>query len=143
MSCYIVSPKHIDGLLTFAIANRVTFTYGAGVTATVTPENATKIGRAMLKANAAAYAVRYPTEELDTSSDLYRFSRWSGPALKPLEIRGGCACLSYQCSDKASWYREDAKRVVDAIGAAAHALCPRGAKSTAWHLESLSERVAA
>lgn len=143
MSVFIVSPKHIDGLLTFAIANRVTFEAGEPrQRVTVTAENATKIGRVLLRENAAAYAARYPLEAPDTSGDLYRFNPWKGPALQPLEVRGGCACLAYQCDGLARWYRVDAKRALDAIGAAAHKLCPPAAKDTAWDLDTVADRPA-
>jgi len=136
MSVMIVGPTHIDALLTFAIDHGVTFEAGEPrKPVTVTLAIATAIGRAMLRENAAAYAVRYPLEAPDTSAESYRFARWRGAKLQPAEIRGGCACLEYQCNELARWYRMDAKRALDAIGAAAHALCPPGEKSTAWELD--------
>lgn len=143
MSVSIVSHKHVDGLLTFAIANRVTFEAGEPRrSVTVTALNATVIGRALLRENAAAWSIAYPLEAPDTSASAYRFAPWKGPALQPLEIRGGCACLDYQCTGLARWYRVDPKRALDAIGAAAHALCPPATKDTAWDLDTLADRPA-
>lgn len=141
MSVMILAGAHIDALLTFAIDNAVTFEAGTPrQRVTVSREIATHLGRVLIRENADAYAVAYPLEAPDKSADEYRFARWRGPKLQPAEVRGGAACLAYQCDGLARWYRSDAKRCLDAIGAAAHKLCLPGAKNAAW---DLSERVAA
>ncbi len=114
MSAYVVSHDHIDALLTFAVAQRVTFPSAEGHSITITRDNATEIGQILLMRNILSVAHRYAQAADTGPADTYRFRPWI-EAPSALGIMKGCSSLDYQSCERPDWAFTMAYRIICAI----------------------------
>jgi hypothetical protein len=104
MSCFVVSPLHIDILVSWAMAHKAPC-----FPAPLTP---LMVANLLADANNQAYAERY--KEPVTSHYRFEFRETAGK-VPALQILKACRCLKYQCSDWSEWKESRAFQLVDAI----------------------------
>src|SRR5262245_31921102 len=100
MSAFIVGVDHIDALMTFAAHYRDPVSYfipETGNRVEITPENATKIGRILIKENERSVNHRYNENE-PSEADNYNF-RPLAMAPSALVILKCCDCFDYQACE--------------------------------------------
>lgn len=122
MSAFVVGYDHIDGLLTWAIDQKVSY-YWNNQRTEITRENASKIGRILLKENERSVGHRYPdckddpTEMPGTCGQEaadYIYRRFEAP-LTAVSIIKACDCLDYQSCEHDEWEQSEAWRIMYTI----------------------------
>jgi len=118
MSCFQVHSHHINTLVSYGQARRVSAYIPAGyadgqhIAFDVAPD---LIARILTRANAAAVAQRYSEPEL---AELPRFERVR-ELPGPVAVLKACNCLEYQSSDWSGYPGSAAELLIDAIRRAA------------------------
>lgn len=122
MSAFVVGHDHIDALLTWAIAKRVSY-YLASTrqSITINTENAEEVGRILLQENERSVGTRYDTQDPDNMPGTngendanYRFRLWPNN-LTPVSILKACRCFDYQACETEDYERSVAYLIVNAI----------------------------
>jgi hypothetical protein len=120
MSAFVVGHDHIDGLLTWAIDQKVSY-YWANQRIEITDKNASKIGRTLLKENERSVGHRYnetdPTEMPGTRGQYaadYIYRRFM-PPIKAVSILKACDCFDYQACETDDWEQSQAWLIIHTI----------------------------
>ena len=138
MSCYQVHPFHINTLVSYGQARRVSAYIPAGyadgqhIAFDVAPD---LIARILTRANAAAVAQRYSEPEV---AELARFERVR-ELPEPVAILKACNCLEYQSSDWSEYSGSAAELLIDALRRQAIRELP-GYDDASWELTPASSR---
>lgn len=113
MSCFLVSDKHINAIVTYAIDKDV-WVEGLGVpnvsSSVITEDRAEGIAQILADANQASVNERYI--ERASSPDI-KYECVDG--LSAVEIIKLCTCYMYQSNEASSWNESMALRIVQAV----------------------------
>jgi hypothetical protein len=104
MSAWVVTKHHIDVLVSAAIERAVAIKLeGAEALVPVTPENATFVGRMLLRENIASVVYRYrlcgTDEAFDYLRGLVRYKFTFYPAIRASAVAQGLECYDYQACE--------------------------------------------
>jgi hypothetical protein len=113
MSAYVVETAHIDALVTYAVANQISYTSSVGRT-TISLLNADEIGQKLLDENVRSVNYRY--RETD-AAERYTFKHVM--PLPAVNIIKACHCLDYQSCETPDWQETEAFAILQAIKEAA------------------------
>lgn len=113
MSAFVVSPTHIDALLTFAQRPQyeAPACYYKGSVKVTFYDNLNAIGQILLDENVRSVNFRY-TEQTDSPAYLYHPYRGNLP---PVQIIKACDCLNYQSCETDDWKDTEAHLILDTI----------------------------
>jgi hypothetical protein len=120
MSAFIVNKEHIDALVNYMVAHKVSYWTGND-RVNVTRFNAEEVGRILLDENVRSVNHRYRDEcssdEKNESSN-YRFTP-SSRYFSPVQIIKAVHCLDYQSCETDDWETTLAYKICQAILSAA------------------------
>jgi hypothetical protein len=143
MSAFIVDNRHIDAIVTYAIAKRVRY-FNPGNSPRekwieITARNAEEIGRILLDENVRSVAHRYSNRINDderNASAIYAYRPFPTP-LAAVEFIKACKCLEYQSCETDDWETTLAYRILRAcIDSASSDL--RGYERAPWEISDNS-----
>jgi hypothetical protein len=155
MSAFVVGHDHIDGLLTFVTGHNGG--YGQRQTVSywdlndercqITQDNATEIGRILLRENERSVMARYPEGNMPgtigEASEDYVFRPWTMSNLDAVMILKACACFDYQACETGDYDKTLAWRIIHAIRMHAIHRLPRYSDSPGWELHRPAVRKSA
>lgn len=135
MSAFIVSPEHVSALVTYAIANRVSY-YGfkAKASIQITETNASVVGAELLAENVKSVSYRYSgriDREEKRAAKNYVFNAHPGD-FDHSDIIAACRCLDYQSCEHAGWARSQAREILNCI--VTHAAVNLASDSAVWEI---------
>jgi hypothetical protein len=111
MSAWIVSPYHVNALVTWAMHHKVAYEHG-GVVIHVSPATA----KILMDENVRSVNYRYS----ETNDNTYTFQvEPAALKLTPVEIVKSCSCLDYQSCETEDYDTTEAKVINTAIQIAA------------------------
>lgn len=152
MSAFIVSHDHIDALMSYALAHRLSYYVPAvppavgGASITVTSFNVTEVGRILLDENERSVRARYsdyaPGElpgTIGEESGGYTFRQF--PALPAVHVLKACQCFDYQACETDDYEATLAHTIVNAIRSAAVRDLP-GYEKAPWEINRKREKTA-
>lgn len=101
MSAWVVTKHHIDVLVSAAVERGITIRFArVGAVVPVTSENATFVGRMLLRENIASVVHRYrlcgTDEAFEYLRDLVRYNFTFYPAVRPSAVAQAVECYDYQ-----------------------------------------------
>ena len=101
MSAWVVTKHHIDVLVSAAVERGITIRFASvGAVVPVTLENATFVGRTLLRENIASVVHRYrlcgTDEAFEYLRDLVRYNFTFYPAVRPSAVAQAVECYDYQ-----------------------------------------------
>jgi hypothetical protein len=138
MSAFMVSDKHIDALVIFAVRHNVSFRVN-GNRVNVTKTNAEEIGQQLVDENFRSVNARYAerTEGYFGKAPTYKIEitkALSKPDLEPVVVIKQCHCYAYQACENDNWEQSAAFEIVNAIEAAAVRKLP-GYDAAPWGID--------
>lgn len=107
MSAFIVNDRHINILVSYAIAKKMYFDG-----AKVTEINAQKLAQMLFKANVQSVNYRYSSKEKFTG---FKFKIEDISSFSPADIFRLAQCLEYQSCELKAWQKSAACRLISAI----------------------------
>lgn len=137
MSAFVVDHAHIDALVTYAVANNVSY-YDAAAKERVdiTRFNATEVGRILLTENERSVLHRYPDcgpgnmpGKIGEEASGYKFRQFNGQTVAT--ILKGCDCFDYQACETDDYEASVAHTIINSIRRAAVRHVP-GYEAAPW-----------
>lgn len=133
MSAWIVPDIHIDALVTWAVANRVSYYFDEirkGIA-----EDPQKVAGILYAANVASVNHRY---DEDTPTDDFTFKRLNPVVKDPVVILKACDCFDYQSCELDSYeYQSEAWKIINAIRQKAITQLPGYSEAPGWPIGGL------
>jgi len=131
MSAFIVSDKHIDAIVSFAIDRRASYYWKTSQSRTdINKENASEIGQKLLDENFRSVNHRY--RESDKPS-VYKFKR-PAARFEAVDILKAIDSLDYQSCETDDWSESEAWSILGGIKDCAIRNLPGYENSNGWSL---------
>ena len=104
MSAYLVENKTINNILVGAIDEGI-----------ILEEEATRVGRKLLRANMFSLKSLYPDMDMSTRPKIIREFQFQNQSPIHNRVIQSCQCLNYQACEYKSWEKSDAYHIIKAV----------------------------